>query len=269
MVAVFRGIYTHIGLVGLALIVLFLSSTGCPPVENDSVKAFVARAFTISCDGCNLHVRPYTIQTPNNPDMDNPPPGPDSPNEGESATDVIDHHGEGEYDTPGPEGEEQDGIDDAEVPCADDNSEYPEVDDQGNEIAEGILALEQDLHLLINRQRLEMGLSQLQPLRCLNAVARSFSQEMIDKGFFGHFSPSGENLRGRLGRAGIPFRAASENLARSLNITPPAEAVLNVWLDSQTHVANLINPLYTHTGIGIAQAKDGMYYYTQIYICFK
>jgi len=57
------------------------------------------------------------------------------------------------------------------------------------------------------------------------------------------------------------FRRCAENIARTGS--PSASGVMNAWMGSAGHRANILNPNLTHIGVGVVQGSDGRWYWTQ------
>jgi uncharacterized protein YkwD len=79
-------------------------------------------------------------------------------------------------------------------------------------------------------------------------VAQGHSEDMNDRGYFGHVSPDGGTLKSRLQQGGVSFSAAGENIARGQTTN---EKVVSDGLDSPGHRANLLNCNFTHQGLGL------------------
>jgi uncharacterized protein YkwD len=128
--------------------------------------------------------------------------------------------------------------------------------------------LEVALHRSVNRFRAEQRLIALTRDPALDAVARTHSEDMIARHFFSHESPEGHNWVDRLERSGIEgFALAGENVGKT-NRAEPNQEILNGWLGSPAHRENLTARPYNATGIGIARAPDGTFFYTQLYLSF-
>jgi uncharacterized protein YkwD len=97
----------------------------------------------------------------------------------------------------------------------------------------------------------------------LAAVARTHSQEMASKGFFGHQGADGSLPDERISRVGVHWRASGENIAKYPDITAAEAAFMNEPKFQPNHRANILNPDYTHVGIGVVKGPDGMFYITQ------
>ncbi len=81
-------------------------------------------------------------------------------------------------------------------------------------------------------------------------VAQAHSQDMVDREFFSHTNPDGDSPWDRLGNAGVTWSgAAGENIAAG---TSDATTVLNLWLNSPGHRANIETCGFTHHGVGLA-----------------
>ena len=102
----------------------------------------------------------------------------------------------------------------------------------------------------MNAHRLSEGCPALTWHAGVAAVAQDHSQDMVDREFFSHTNPDGENPFERLANAGITWDGgAGENIAAG---TSDATLVLDLWLDSPGHRLNIENCAYTHHGVGLA-----------------
>lgn len=108
---------------------------------------------------------------------------------------------------------------------------------------------------LVNEHRQSIGAEPLVWLNDLGDVARAHSQDMADRGFFSHTNPDGDDPFDRMSDAGISYGWAGENIAWGYT---SAEAVVQGWLDSPGHRANIENVNYTHHGIG--HVAEGNYW---------
>ncbi len=87
----------------------------------------------------------------------------------------------------------------------------------------------------------------------LEAVAQAYADRMAKEGFFSHVSPDGADLRARLRAAGYPYRNAGENLGLA-----PGPLAAHFGIEhSPGHRKNLLDPAFTHVGVGIARRSDG------------
>ncbi|NCB73749.1 MAG: hypothetical protein EOM51_03265 [Clostridia bacterium] len=121
-------------------------------------------------------------------------------------------------------------------------------------------SFEQQVLALVNEQRAAIGLSPLTLSTELSNVARVKSQDMSDNNYFSHTSPSYGSPFDMLKTFGISYRTAGENIAMGY-ATP--QAVMNAWMNSAGHRANILNASFTQIGIGYV--ADGNYW-TQEFI---
>lgn len=120
---------------------------------------------------------------------------------------------------------------------------------------------------LINNARRANGLAPLALDTELCRVARLHSGDMAANNFFNHHNPEGLDAAGRARQEGVSgWRALGENIALNQGYEDPAEFAVERWLKSAKHRANLTNAAWTHTGIGVARAADGTFYFTQVFI---
>ena len=124
----------------------------------------------------------------------------------------------------------------------------------------GVSEYEKRVVELVNVERAKYGLSALKLNTELSAVARLKSQDMKDKNYFSHTSPTYGSPFDMMKKFGISFRTAGENIARGQR-TP--EEVVNGWMNSEGHRANILNSSFTEIGVGYV--ADGNYW-TQMFI---
>jgi uncharacterized protein YkwD len=110
----------------------------------------------------------------------------------------------------------------------------------------------------MNAHRVSLGLQPLLWHPGVAAVAEAHSQDMIDRDFFSHTNPDGESPWDRLHAAGITYTSAGENIAYGYST---GTSVLNAWLNSPGHKANIEYEAFTHHGVG----KVGTYW-THVFI---
>lgn len=113
---------------------------------------------------------------------------------------------------------------------------------------------------LVNKERQAVGLKSLSLDDALCKAALLKSQDMHDKGYFSHTSPTYGSPFEMLTQLGIDYRAAAENIAQGYT-TP--EAVVKGWMNSEGHRANILNAQYTHMGVGYVASGN---YWTQLFI---
>lgn len=123
-----------------------------------------------------------------------------------------------------------------------------------------VAAYEQEVIRLVNVERAKKGLKALTYDWQLARVARYKSQDMKDNRYFSHTSPVYGSPFQMMKSFGITYRSAGENIARG-QVTP--QAVVNAWMNSSGHRANILNASYTHIGVGYV--ADGRYW-TQMFV---
>lgn len=125
---------------------------------------------------------------------------------------------------------------------------------------EFVLEYEKEVVRLVNKERNLRGLNSLTMDWELSRVARYKSQDMHDKGYFSHNSPTYGSPFDMMSSFGIPYRSAGENIAKG-QATP--QAVVNAWMNSSGHRANILNSSYKKIGVGYF--ADGNYW-TQMFL---
>lgn len=121
------------------------------------------------------------------------------------------------------------------------------------------LSYEEQVVALVNEQREANELKPLTLSNELSDVARAKSQDMHDKNYFSHTSPTYGSPFDMMKEFGISYRSAGENIAMGY-ATP--EAVVKGWMNSSGHRANILNNSYTQIGVGYV--ADG-HYWTQLF----
>jgi uncharacterized protein YkwD len=105
---------------------------------------------------------------------------------------------------------------------------------------------------MINHIRSSRGLQTLLPNPILNNIARSRCQDMLKRGYFSHYTPEGKNIGIILQENGIMYACSAENLGQA---NPPSwgspSTIINLWMGSSSHRANLLNPHFGQLGIGV------------------
>ena len=119
---------------------------------------------------------------------------------------------------------------------------------------------EKEVIRLINVIRVQNGLSTLSANISLSRVARLKSQDMQAKGYFSHTSPTYGSPFEMMKRFGISYRYAGENIAYGQR-TP--EQVVEAWMNSPGHRANILNANFTQIGMGYVASGN---YWTQMFI---
>jgi len=142
--------------------------------------------------------------------------------------------------------------------------EEPKTETPANPTTPGsnvINSMEQEVARLVNIERQKAGLAPLTLSAELSKVARIKSQDMADKNYFSHTSPTYGDPFAMMKSFGIKYGYAGENIAKGYN---SAESVMNGWMNSSGHRANILNPNFKTIGVGYVKA-NGTTYWTQMF----
>jgi len=107
---------------------------------------------------------------------------------------------------------------------------------------------------LTNKNRQINNLKPLQVSPLLELAAQQKAEDMAKNGYFAHTSPDGKNPWYWFKKVGYNYRSAGENLAIHFF---DSQDLVNAWLESSSHRANILNRNFTETGIGIARGFYG------------
>ena len=116
---------------------------------------------------------------------------------------------------------------------------------------------------MVNNERAKVGLSPLALNLQLSTMARSKSQDMIDKGYFSHQSPTYGSPFDMMKSFGFTYMSAGENIAEGQST---AIEIMTSWMNSPGHKANILSNNYSEIGVGLAIKTDGTCYWTQDFI---
>jgi uncharacterized YkwD family protein len=117
---------------------------------------------------------------------------------------------------------------------------------------------ETEVASLVNKERAKAGLQPLTLVKDLSGVAEEKANDMSTKGYFSHTSPSYGSPFDMMKRFGIQYTAAGENIAQGQR---SPEEVMNSWMNSSGHRANILNSQFNQIGIGY---KNG--YWVQMFV---
>lgn len=123
-----------------------------------------------------------------------------------------------------------------------------------------VTTYEQEVIRLVNEIRVKNGLNELSYDWELGRVARYKSQDMMENRYFSHTSPVYGTPYQMIKSFGISYRSAGENIAKGY-ATP--QSVVNGWMNSSGHRANILNANYTRIGVGYVENGN---YWTQMFI---
>lgn len=142
-----------------------------------------------------------------------------------------------------------------ETPPAQENPDEDAPEESGGvqEAAEAVASL-------VNAARQDAGLSELELDADLCAAAQARAQEIAQS--FSHTRPDGSSCFTILEEFGISYRAAGENIAMGQR-TP--EEVMDGWMNSSGHRANILNGTFTSIGVGYYVDGAGAAHWVQIF----
>jgi uncharacterized YkwD family protein/spore coat assembly protein SafA len=123
-----------------------------------------------------------------------------------------------------------------------------------------VVNYENEVIRLVNEIRVKNGLNTLEADWELSRVARYKSQDMKENNYFSHTSPVYGTPFAMIKNFGISYKSAAENIARGQK-TP--KAVVNSWMNSSGHRANILNASYKKIGVGYVASGS---YWTQMFI---
>lgn len=121
---------------------------------------------------------------------------------------------------------------------------------------------EQEMIRLVNAERSKRGLSPLKADLELSDVARNKSQDMIDNDYFSHYSPTYGSPFEMLKNFGVKYIYAGENIAGNPNVKSAHESLMK----SEGHKKNILNPNFTHIGLGIKEGSKYGKIFTQMFV---
>ncbi|AEG58450.1 CAP domain-containing protein [Desulforamulus ruminis] len=117
--------------------------------------------------------------------------------------------------------------------------------------------LQQQVVDLVNAERAKQGLKPVVAKQDLTAVAQLKAQDMYNKKYFSHTSPTYGSPFDMMRQQGISYTAAGENIAMGQKT---AQQVMTDWMNSSGHRANILNANYNEIGVGVYQSYNGYGY---------
>ena len=136
---------------------------------------------------------------------------------------------------------------------------FPEVDQPESDMDETDFAAQ--VAALVNQERAKAGLAPLTVNARAAAAAQVRAKEITTS--FSHTRPDGSSFSTALKEAGVSFRRSGENIAYGQR---SPQAVMDVWMNSSGHRANILNPNFTEIGVGHYTNAAGVNYWTQLFI---
>jgi uncharacterized YkwD family protein len=159
------------------------------------------------------------------------------------------------------------GLDNTSTQITDNNiGESGNNDSQGNDstvITGEFATFQQEVVRLCNIERAKNGVAPLTLDAEISNVATIKSQDMINKNYFDHTSPTYGSPFDMMKQFGLSYRTAGENIAMGQK-TP--EEVVTAWMNSEGHRRNILDSNFTKIGVGVAKNSKNQIYWTQMFI---
>jgi uncharacterized protein YkwD len=110
---------------------------------------------------------------------------------------------------------------------------------------------------LVNRERAAHGESALQPNGRLDQSAQNHTESMAFGGYFEHVGPHGDTPVDRMRSSGYIYSSQigyeiAENLAWGTQAQGVPRAIVAAWMASAGHRANILDPHFRDTGVGVS-----------------
>ncbi|MCU5460375.1 MULTISPECIES: CAP domain-containing protein [Bacillus cereus group] len=152
----------------------------------------------------------------------------------------------------------------AQKPAENNNTQKPAeqkpAEQKPAEEAKSLSEFEQRVVELTNAERAKQGLPALKIDTELSKVARIKSEDMQKNNYFDHNSPTYGSPFDMMKKFGISYTSAGENIAQGQR---SPEEVVQAWMNSAGHRANILNNGFTHIGVGYVESGN---YWTQQFI---
>lgn len=136
-------------------------------------------------------------------------------------------------------------------------------------VESALLAVARDVLEEVNRARRANGLDPMREDAALMRAAADHSAELAERRKLDHTStnPARRTMTMRIDAAGGSWSRAAENLAHmSGSVSAVPAQTVQLWMNSPGHRRNMLEPSYTHTGVGVASDVHGTWYVTQLYV---
>ena len=143
-----------------------------------------------------------------------------------------------------------------------DNKEDQDDSSKNEQVSAGQSSMTSQVVNLVNSERAAQGLMALQKDSRLAALAQQKAEDMAKNQYFSHTSPTYGSAFDMLKAAGYSYKTAGENIAKGQK---SAASVMDGWMHSSGHRANILHTSYEKIGVGYAVSADGMPYWVQIF----
>ncbi len=143
-----------------------------------------------------------------------------------------------------------------------DNKKDQDDSSKNEQVSAGQSSMTSQVVNLVNSERAAQGLTALQKDSRLAALAQQKAEDMAKNQYFSHTSPTYGSAFDMLKAAGYSYKTAGENIAMGQK---SAASVMDGWMHSSGHRANILHTSYEKIGVGYAVSADGMPYWVQIF----
>lgn len=161
---------------------------------------------------------------------------------------------------PGRNGNEPEPVEQPQEPQPDspqNNNDQYDIDP-----VDSLNSMERNMLERVNEERRKNDLTPLSIDYRLTKVARIKAQDMVDNDYFSHYSPTYGSPFDMMNKFGIEYIQAAENLAGNSSV----ERAHNSLMGSSGHRQNILNPGFTHIGIGVKASDRYGYIFVQMFI---
>lgn len=142
------------------------------------------------------------------------------------------------------------------------NTQENKTNQSVNEQNTSLSSDEQEVFDLINKQRVSNGLTALKIDSEVQRVARIKAQDMVNKNYFSHNSPTYGSPFDMLSSFKISYKTAGENIAGNSSNS----GAVSAWMDSPGHKANILNGNFNYTGVGVVNGSKYGKIFVQMFI---
>lgn len=133
----------------------------------------------------------------------------------------------------------------------------------GDDYTTHSLTMQEEILLkLLNQDRISAGLPPLTVDPELSRIARIKSEDMRDRNYFAHESPTFGKARQMLTHFGYRFTGCGENIAHHATVQKAQAA----FMTSEGHRRNILSPVWGKVGIGVCYDRNGFIYATQLFV---
>ena len=115
---------------------------------------------------------------------------------------------------------------------------------------------------LVNNERQQQNLAALKQDNALSAIAQAKAEDMANNNYFAHNSPTYGTVGNMLDHFGYNWTAYGENIAKGYT---SAETVVQGWMESPGHRANILQSRFTNIGTGYATDQNGTTHWVHLF----